>query len=266
MSAISLPSRPSAKDFRRSRSRCSSPSLRPNPHRPLPPDAAARRGADPRAKSCDRSAPFSTSESRVRRPRRLRSRCPQWRVFHPRRSSACRFRRRSVAGTLLQLAKDFRERGDTTNAIAKLQQATALDPGNAEILAELAMTYESMQLFDRSNEVWRRLQSLGPAAGPLFELADLKLQVGVPATRPTAWRSAQAGRRHRNSRRLDLRHLRVDLETRARSRRGDAASPARGRESAARHADRSHQGQDPGFLLRHGEQRSGRPDQRRGEL
>lgn len=85
-----------------------------------------------------------------------------------------------VAATLLHVAKGFRERGDTTNAIAKLQQATALDPGNAEILAELALTYESMQLFDRSNEVWRRLQSLGPGAGPLFALADLKLQVGVP--------------------------------------------------------------------------------------
>ena len=87
----------------------------------------------------------------------------------------------TVAETLLHLALGFRERGDTTNAIAKLQQATALDPGNAEILAELALTYESMQLLDRSNEVWRRLQSLGPAAGPLFALADLKLQVGVPA-------------------------------------------------------------------------------------
>ncbi len=87
----------------------------------------------------------------------------------------------SVAETLLRLAKGFRERGDTTNAIAKLQQATALDPGNAEILAELAMTYESMQLFDRSNEVWRRLQSLGATVGPLYELADLKLRVGVPA-------------------------------------------------------------------------------------
>ena len=87
----------------------------------------------------------------------------------------------SVADTLLGVAKDLRERGDTTNAIAKLQQATTLDPGNAEVLAELAMTYESMQLFDRSNEVWRRLQSLGPVVGPLFELADLKLRVGVPA-------------------------------------------------------------------------------------
>ncbi|MGI8889639.1 MAG: tetratricopeptide repeat protein [Chthoniobacterales bacterium] len=91
----------------------------------------------------------------------------------------------SVAETLLGVAKGFRERGDTTNAIAKLRQASALDPGNAEILAELALTYESMQLFDRSNEVWRRLQSLGPSAGPLAELADLKLKVGVPRTSQT---------------------------------------------------------------------------------
>ena len=87
----------------------------------------------------------------------------------------------SVVATLLRMAKGFRARGDTTNAIAKLQQATTLDPGNAEILAELAMTYESMQLLDRSNEVWRRLQSLGPTVGPLYELADLKLRVGVPS-------------------------------------------------------------------------------------
>jgi hypothetical protein len=39
-----------------------------------------------------------------------------------------------------------------------------------------------MQLFDRSNETWRRLASLGPAVGPLYELADLKLKVGVPET------------------------------------------------------------------------------------
>jgi len=87
---------------------------------------------------------------------------------------------KSVPETLLGVAKGYRDRGDTTDAIAKLQQAIALDPGNPEVLAELALTYESMQLFDRSNEVWRRLQSLGPAAGPLYQLGELKLQVGVP--------------------------------------------------------------------------------------
>ena len=99
----------------------------------------------------------------------------------------------SGAETLLRLAKNFRERGDTTNAIAKLQEATALDPGNAEILAELALTYESMQLFDRSNQVWSRLKSLGAGAGPLSELADLKLRVGVPRS-DAAGATAGSGR------------------------------------------------------------------------
>jgi hypothetical protein len=92
----------------------------------------------------------------------------------------------SVPETLLRVARDFRERGDMANAVAKLQQATALDPGNAEILAELALTYESMQLLNRSNEVWRRLRSLGPGAGPLYDLAELKLRVGVPVTKADA--------------------------------------------------------------------------------
>lgn len=86
----------------------------------------------------------------------------------------------AVPDELLQVAKSLREQGDTGNAIAKLQQAAALAPKSADILAELAMTYESMQLFDRSNETWRKLQSLGASAGPLVELAELKLRVGVP--------------------------------------------------------------------------------------
>jgi tetratricopeptide (TPR) repeat protein len=86
----------------------------------------------------------------------------------------------SVPDELLQVAKALRLHGDTANAIAKLQQAAALDPQNAEVLAELALTYESMQLFDRSNDTWRKLQALGAAAGPLVELAELKLREGVP--------------------------------------------------------------------------------------
>lgn len=96
---------------------------------------------------------------------------------HPRASAAPRV---SVADELLQVAKTLRAHGDTGNAIAKLQQATALDPDNAEILAELALTYESMQLFDRSNETWRKLKELGTEGGPLGELADMKLKMGVP--------------------------------------------------------------------------------------
>ena len=94
----------------------------------------------------------------------------------------------SVADRLLRQARKLRERGDTTTALARLQEAVQAEPKNASVLAEMAMIYESIQLFDRSNETWRRVQELGPSAGPLYELADMKLKIGVPtvASTPTA--------------------------------------------------------------------------------
>jgi tetratricopeptide (TPR) repeat protein len=86
-----------------------------------------------------------------------------------------------AAAHLLQEASRLRERGDTTNALARLQEALQLEPKNANVLTEMAMIYESIKLFDRSNETWRRVQDIGPAAGPLYELADLKLKMGVAA-------------------------------------------------------------------------------------
>ena len=44
----------------------------------------------------------------------------------------------------------------------------------------MAKTYESMQLFDRSNETWRKVQELGPSAGAAYELADRRLKLGAP--------------------------------------------------------------------------------------
>src|SRR5207249_3655168 len=54
------------------------------------------------------------------------------------------------------------------------------DPKNPSVLEEMAKTYESMQLFDRSNETWRKLQELGPSAGAAYELADRRLKPGAP--------------------------------------------------------------------------------------
>ena len=82
---------------------------------------------------------------------------------------------------MLRQARNLRERGDTTTALARLQEAVQADPKNANALAEMAMIYESIQLYDRSNETWRRVQELGPSAGPLYELADMKLKIGVTA-------------------------------------------------------------------------------------
>jgi len=91
----------------------------------------------------------------------------------------------STADRLLKEATALRERGDTTNALARLQDAAEKDPKNAQVLAEMAMIYESIQNFDRSNETWRRVQEIGPSAGPLYELADTKLKMGVPTATAT---------------------------------------------------------------------------------
>ena len=88
----------------------------------------------------------------------------------------------SKADRLLGEAKSLRDRGDTTNALARMQEAAQQDPKNATVLAEMAKTYESMQSFERSNETWRRVRDMGPSAGLLYDLAELKLRLGVPAS------------------------------------------------------------------------------------
>ena len=87
----------------------------------------------------------------------------------------------SAADRLLNEATALRERGDTTNALARLQEAAQKDPKNAQVLAEMATIYESIQLYDRSNETWRKIEDIGPSAGPLYDLAQTKLKVGANA-------------------------------------------------------------------------------------
>jgi serine/threonine protein kinase len=94
----------------------------------------------------------------------------------------------SVAERLRKEATELRDKGDTTKALARLQDASVQDPKNPNVLAEMAMVYESIQLLDRANETWKKLREIGPAAGALYELAEMKLKSGVtlptPATTP----------------------------------------------------------------------------------
>ena len=96
----------------------------------------------------------------------------------------------SVADRLLKEATSLRERGDTTNALDRLQQAAEKDPKNAQVLAEMAAIYESIQLYDRSNDTWRRITEIGPSAGNLYDLAQTKLKLGAAA--PTLANAALA--------------------------------------------------------------------------
>jgi hypothetical protein len=86
----------------------------------------------------------------------------------------------SLVDQLLREGIELRDRGETTNAIERLKEALDSEPNNVAVLAELAKTYDLIQLYDRANEVWRKLQEMGPSAGAGYELADRRLKLGVP--------------------------------------------------------------------------------------
>src|SRR5205085_864100 len=87
---------------------------------------------------------------------------------------------RSLVDQLKREGIELRDRGDTTNAIERLQEALDSEPNNTAVLSELAKTYDLTQLYDRANEIWRKLQEMGPSAGAAYELADRRLKLGAP--------------------------------------------------------------------------------------
>ena len=93
----------------------------------------------------------------------------------------------SLVDQLLREGKELRERGDTTNALARFQEALDSEPENIGVLEEMAQTYESMQLFDRANDIWRRIKQISPSDSATYQLADRRLKLGVaspPAAEP----------------------------------------------------------------------------------
>ena len=98
----------------------------------------------------------------------------------------------SLVNRLLREGTELRDRGDTTNALARFEEALESEPSNVTVLEEIAKTYDSMQLYDKSNDVWRKLHDIGPAAGEAYELADQRLKLGAStlATTDAAMASA----------------------------------------------------------------------------
>jgi tetratricopeptide (TPR) repeat protein len=87
----------------------------------------------------------------------------------------------SQSDQVVNEAVALRDRGDTANALGRLQGASEQDPKNPKILEELAKTYEAVQNIDLANETWRKIQQLGPSAGASFAMADQRLKTGLAA-------------------------------------------------------------------------------------
>lgn len=96
----------------------------------------------------------------------------------------------SAADQLLQQAKTFRAQGDMTNALSRLHQAAEAEPNNPTVLQEMALAYEQLQSVDRASETWRKIQDLGPSAGPPYDMAVARLKTAVPMATATAAASA----------------------------------------------------------------------------
>jgi tetratricopeptide (TPR) repeat protein len=99
----------------------------------------------------------------------------------------------TIVDQLLREGVELRDRGDTTGALARFEEALESEPSNVTVLEEIAKTYDSMQLYDKSNDVWRKLHDMGPSAGQAYELADQRLRLGVttaPATTDAGMASA----------------------------------------------------------------------------
>ena len=91
----------------------------------------------------------------------------------------------STTERLLREGVAFRTKGDMVSALSRFNEAEAREPNNAKVLEEKARTFDQQQFFTQANETWRKIQSLGPSAGPSYELAMTRLKSGVTAPPPT---------------------------------------------------------------------------------
>jgi tetratricopeptide (TPR) repeat protein len=87
---------------------------------------------------------------------------------------------------LIETARTLRERGDTATTITRLREAQAIQPQNASVMFEMAMTYEKMGYSDKAAENWRKIFQLGDAAGPFFAAAESKLRAAEAMARLAA--------------------------------------------------------------------------------
>ena len=90
----------------------------------------------------------------------------------------------SLVDQLVREGVELRDRGDTTTALKRLDEALDSEPDNTAVLMEKAKTYDSMQLYDRSNEMWRKIKEVSPPDSTPYELADRRLKVGVSSSPP----------------------------------------------------------------------------------
>lgn len=85
----------------------------------------------------------------------------------------------SLAEQLMREGVQLRDRGDTTTALQRFDEALDSEPDNVGVLLEKAKTYDAMQLYDRANEIWRKIRDISPSDSAAYRAADQRLKLGV---------------------------------------------------------------------------------------
>jgi len=87
----------------------------------------------------------------------------------------------SIVDQLLRQGKEFRERGDTTNALARFQQVLDSEPDNTGVLQEMAQTTSRCKCSIARTMSGAESSKLARPISATYALADRRLKVGVPA-------------------------------------------------------------------------------------
>ena len=80
-------------------------------------------------------------------------------------------------GDLLAEADKLEAGSSPADALAPLEQALALQPADAALLSRIAALHERLGQTDQAAAAWQKLVALGPAAGNLAEVAEVRLNL-----------------------------------------------------------------------------------------
>ena len=85
-----------------------------------------------------------------------------------------------IVERLVEEARSARVAGDSWKAVLKLDEASKLDPNDANVIYQYAEVYEEMGLYDKAADNYQKVFALGTTgAGSLYELAAVKLRDGI---------------------------------------------------------------------------------------
>ena len=80
-------------------------------------------------------------------------------------------------GELLAEADRLEAGASPADALAPLEQALAMQPADATLLSRIAALHERLGQPDQAAATWQKLAALGPAAGNLAEVAEVRLNL-----------------------------------------------------------------------------------------